>query len=75
MPKYIVSGAISSSVVCEVEADSPEEAKEKALELDASPPLCHQCSGAGDGVTCWRLNGWDDNATVSDVEEVTTNGD
>lgn len=45
MPKYAVWGLIpASTYLGEVEADSPEEAKEKALDLDCRARLCHQCA-------------------------------
>lgn len=46
MAKYMVVGAVSASkYLGEVEADSPEEAKEKALkELDGFVSVCHQCA-------------------------------
>lgn len=41
MPKYVVIGSVAASVSEEVEADSPEEAADKA-ELYAG--VCHKCS-------------------------------
>lgn len=59
MPKYRVYGIIGATIsIGEVEADSPEEAQEKADELPIpSYQLCHQCASArnatlelGDGI-------------------------
>ena len=45
MPKYYCTVIIDASVNIEIEADSPEEAAEKAMENDRSfVTLCHQCS-------------------------------
>lgn len=43
MPKYLVSSQVTVSCQVVVEADSPEEAKEKALELPMQS-FCHSCS-------------------------------
>lgn len=57
--KYTVYGYLTISAVATVEADSGEEAKEKALALD-TPGLCHQCSNAGsEAEGSWTLNGFD----------------
>lgn len=47
MPKYYVVGTvIGSKYLGEFEADTPEEAVEKALASDkASVNLCHRCAG------------------------------
>lgn len=69
--KYIVSGYLTISVVKEIEADSPEEAKAKAEQLSC-PSLCHHCENAGDDdKDSWTLNGFDDppDDAVHDVEE------
>lgn len=58
MAKWTVYGYATASVVATVEADSEEEARKKALELDTpSETLDHQ-HGLGDG--SWHFNGWDD---------------
>ena len=45
MPKYYCTVIIDASVNIEIEADSPEEAADKAMEHDRSfVTLCHQCS-------------------------------
>jgi hypothetical protein len=41
---YLVYGIIDASVCEEVEADSKEEAIEKAQEVMGTPGLCHHCS-------------------------------
>lgn len=42
--KYNVTVIYDASVTVTVEADSPEEAKAKAMEEASSVSLCHQCS-------------------------------
>lgn len=45
MPNYIAVVVMGGSVGIEVEADSPEEAADLAMEHDsAQPTLCHMCS-------------------------------
>jgi|1185.fasta_scaffold291798_2 hypothetical protein len=57
--RFRVSGYLTLTCVAEVEADSKEEAAEKARELPP-PGLCHQCEGAGDGASEWQIGGFDD---------------
>lgn len=46
MPRYVVTAAvIGSKVLGEYEADSEEEAIEKAGKEAGIPSICHQCSG------------------------------
>lgn len=42
---YSVTVLIDASKGRDVEADSPEEAADEALEQIGTPALCHQCSG------------------------------
>lgn len=42
--KYMVCVLIDASKTIEVEAESPEEAKEKAMNEIGVPSICHQCS-------------------------------
>lgn len=45
MPKYAVWGLIpASTYLGDVEADSLEEAKDKAEGLESQVSLCHQCT-------------------------------
>lgn len=77
MSKYRVSGYLTISVTKVVEAESEEQAKQKALEL-CCPSLCHQCDGAGDDdPDAWTLNGFDDppEDAVNHVEEVDDDDD
>lgn len=57
--KYTVSGYLTLSAIVDIEANSPEEALEKASELN-TPSLCHQCAGAGGDDGTWQLNEFDD---------------
>jgi hypothetical protein len=57
--KYIVSGYLTISAVVDIEAESPEEALQKAEEL-TTPSLCHQCASAGGDEGTWQLNEFDD---------------
>jgi len=56
MPKYLVAFQVYATTWVEVEADSEEEAKEKAEQEINEPTLCHQCAdeveidGVGDVV-------------------------
>lgn len=71
MPKYIVSGYLTVSVCAEVDAASPDEAKEKAMGLGA-PSLCHHCSEAGGDHDTWQINGGLDGCPPDDcVQDVT----
>ena len=60
MSTFQVYGYLTITVYKEIEANSEEEAREKALCL-APPELCYHCSRAGcnDGGE-WQLDGWDD---------------
>ena len=44
MPKYRVTMLVDATVDVVVEAESEEEAKDKALINAYAPTLCHQCS-------------------------------
>lgn len=44
MPRYTVSIPLHASTTYECDADSPEQALEKARDEAGSPGLCHQCS-------------------------------
>lgn len=58
--KYAVHGYLTISCFAFVEADSEQEARDKAEALSA-PMLCHQCDGGGDNEGGeWMLNGWGD---------------
>lgn len=56
---YEVAGYLTISVAKTIEANSLEEALNKAHSL-AAPTLCHQCSSAGQDDDTWELNGFDD---------------
>lgn len=59
MAKFVVSAEVTVSLHKEIEADSREEAIEKAQELGI-PGLCHFCENAGlDADDEWELNGLD----------------
>lgn len=45
MSKYRVNGMVTISIWCEVEAESPEDAKLVAMEQATPQGFCHQCSG------------------------------
>jgi hypothetical protein len=45
MARYFVCVTYDASVTIEVEADSEEEARDKALEEAPHVSLCHQCAG------------------------------
>jgi hypothetical protein len=47
MPKYRVWYSTTASTSVEVEADSPDDAREVANEAFESPMICAQCSGWG----------------------------
>ena len=60
MARYIVNGYLTVGCFKEIEADSENEAREKALDLSV-PSLCWQCESAGDSdESAWSLNGIDD---------------
>lgn len=44
MAKWNVTVLVDASVNVEVEADTEEEAKDKALQKAPTPNICHQCS-------------------------------
>ena len=68
MAKFVVNGCLTISCYKVIEADSEEEAREKAMELSA-PSLCHQCDSSGKHSNeCWTLNGFDDHSEIVDVE-------
>ena len=53
--KYRVIFTVDATCSVEVEADSEEEAKEKAWEEASAPTVCHQCSNeleVGDIMDC-----------------------
>ena len=56
---YRVSGYLTMSCIADIEANSEEEARAKALGLSC-PSLCHQCDDAGGDGETWQLNGFDD---------------
>lgn len=56
---YRLSGYLTVSCVADIEANSEEEAREKAAQLSC-PSLCHQCEDAGGDPDTWQLNGFDD---------------
>lgn len=60
MQKYIVMGLVDATVTREVEADSPEEAAQKA-ELCVS--ICHQCSGELDVGDVYTVRVMNENCT------------
>lgn len=45
MTKYKVTLVVDASVTVEVEADSEEEARDKAEKIVEHPCLCHYCAG------------------------------
>ena len=42
--KYLVTLIVDASIRVEVEADSKQEAYDKALDNAFTPSICHQCS-------------------------------
>lgn len=55
MPKYRVGGTVTISMYIDIEAESPEAAKEAARGAPVMH-LCHHCSGVGDDGE-WRTSG------------------
>ena len=60
MQRWRVSGTVAGSkYLGEVEADTPEGAKEKAFaELDCSVNLCHQCADECEDAEVQELHVW-----------------
>ena len=44
MKKWSVVLSVDATMIVEVEANTEEEAKDKAIETAGTPWLCHQCS-------------------------------
>lgn len=44
MKKWSVVLSVDATMIVEVEADSGEDAKDKALEVAGRPTVCHQCA-------------------------------
>jgi hypothetical protein len=59
MTTYQVLFTTGASTVVEVEADSPEEARELADEKFKEPMLCAQCSGWGNRQNLELGDGWE----------------
>lgn len=65
--KYMVSGQMTISIWIEVEADSPEAAREAAGDASVVE-LCNYCATAKDGV--WNTSGeLDGTPEILEVEE------
>lgn len=66
MKKYRVHSIVTISLFGEVEAETDDEAEEKAYELDL-PSLCYQCSRQEKG--SWRMSEVDGEPCEVTVEE------
>ena len=67
MTTYQVLFTTSASTIVEVEADSPDEARELADEKFESPYLCAQCSGWGGQQNLELGDGWEQDETDGGV--------
>jgi hypothetical protein len=59
MSKYVVAFSTHAATYVEVEADSPEEARERADETFEAPFICAQCSGWGQSTNLELGDSWE----------------
>lgn len=69
MPKYLVSTHLTISVHTEVDADSPEEAKNIAGQRGVMG-LCHSCASSDESDVEWRTSGELD--SLPDIDDPST---
>lgn len=65
--KYNVTVLIDASCNTDVEADSPAEAADKAMNSVGYVTLCHQCSGEVDIGDCLGALVYDDDGVILDT--------
>jgi hypothetical protein len=68
MTTFRVSGQVTISIFADVEAETEEEAMEKAYEL-SMPSLCHGCSSAHGHGDVWGVTEFDGEASHLRVDE------